>query len=107
MVKTMVVKKSTKPDKKLMAIFDIDGKKKTTHFGNRGSDDYLKTKEGKIFFDFINIVEKDLPKIAGKIEDLRVERNLLREKGEDYSHIRKRYNDKDLLQRKIDVYYKK
>ena len=64
---------------------------------SREITDYLKTKEGKIFFDFINIVEKDLPKIAGKIEDLRVERNLLREKGEDYSHIRKRYNDKDLL----------
>ena len=48
MVKTMVVKKSTKPDKKLMAIFDIDGKKKTTHFGNWGSDDYLKTKDKEL-----------------------------------------------------------
>ena len=40
----MVVKKSTKPDKKLMAIFEIDGKKKTTHFGavrdGKPMDDY-------------------------------------------------------------------
>jgi hypothetical protein len=34
----MVVKRSTKPDKKYMAIFTYpDGKKKTTHFGPSGS----------------------------------------------------------------------
>jgi len=43
MAKSVVIKKSTKPDKKLMAVFDIDGKKKTTHFGSKGSDDYTKT----------------------------------------------------------------
>ena len=45
MSKTVVIKKSTKPDKKLMAVFDIDGKKKTTHFGSKGMDDYTKTKD--------------------------------------------------------------
>ena len=45
----MVVKKSTKPDKKLMAIFtDEKGKTTTTHFGNRGSDDYLKSKDKEL-----------------------------------------------------------
>lgn len=45
MTKSIVIKKSTKPDKKLMAVFDIDGKKKTTHFGSKGMDDYTKTKD--------------------------------------------------------------
>lgn len=45
MTKSVVIKKSTKPDKKLMAVFDIDGKKKTTHFGSKGMDDYTKTKD--------------------------------------------------------------
>lgn len=45
MNKSVVIKKSTKPDKKLMAVFDIDGKKKTTHFGSKGMDDYTKTKD--------------------------------------------------------------
>ena len=45
----MVVKKSTKPDKKLMAIFtDEKGKTTTRHFGNRGSDDYLKSKDKEL-----------------------------------------------------------
>ena len=42
---TMVVKKSDKPKKKLMAIFTDDkGKKKITHFGSAGMDDYTLTK---------------------------------------------------------------
>ncbi len=42
----MVVKRSTKPDKKYMAIFTYpDGKKKTTHFGSAGMRDYLLTKD--------------------------------------------------------------
>jgi len=37
----MIVKKSTKPGKKLMAIFTRDnGRTKTTHFGAAGMDDY-------------------------------------------------------------------
>ena len=43
MKKSVVIKKSTKPDKKLMAVFDIDGKKKITHFGQAGAKDFLKT----------------------------------------------------------------
>jgi len=42
---TMVVKKSDKPKKKLMAIFTDDkGKKKITHFGSAGMDDFTITK---------------------------------------------------------------
>jgi hypothetical protein len=42
----MVVKKSNKPDKKLMAIFTKDnGRTKTTHFGAAGMDDYTITKD--------------------------------------------------------------
>ena len=41
----MVVKPSTKPNKKLMAIFTKDnGRTKTTHFGAKGMDDYTITK---------------------------------------------------------------
>ncbi len=42
---SMVVKKSTKPNKKLMAVFTKDnGRKKTTHFGQAGAPDYTLTK---------------------------------------------------------------
>ena len=42
---SMVVKKSDKPGKKLMAVFTKDnGRKKTTHFGASGMDDYTITK---------------------------------------------------------------
>ena len=34
---------SPKLDKKLMAIFDNDGRKKTVHFGAKGMDDYTIT----------------------------------------------------------------
>ncbi len=41
----MVVKPSTKSNKKLMAVFTKDnGRTKTTHFGAKGMDDYTKTK---------------------------------------------------------------
>jgi hypothetical protein len=43
-MKLLSVVKSTKPDKKLMAIFETDaGRKKTTHFGASGMDDYTIT----------------------------------------------------------------
>ncbi len=39
------ISKSTKPEKKLMAVFQLDnGRSRTTHFGARGMDDYTKTK---------------------------------------------------------------
>jgi len=42
----MVVKRSTKPEKKYMAVFTRDnGRTKTTHFGQRGAPDYLITKD--------------------------------------------------------------
>jgi hypothetical protein len=46
----VVIKKSTKPGKKLMAVFFTDGKKdtsrtKTIHFGAAGMDDYTITKD--------------------------------------------------------------
>ena len=40
------IKKSTNPEKKLMAIFyDGDKKIKTTHFGSAGMSDYTKHKD--------------------------------------------------------------
>ena len=42
----MIVKKSDKPSKKLMAIFTKDnGRPTTTHFGASGMDDYTLTKD--------------------------------------------------------------
>ena len=42
----MVVRKSTKPGKKYMAIFTRDnGRTKTTHFGSAGMDDYTIKKD--------------------------------------------------------------
>ena len=42
----VMVKKSTKPEKKLMAVFTLDnGRTKTTYFGQSGADDYTKTKD--------------------------------------------------------------
>jgi hypothetical protein len=43
-MKLLSVKPSTKSDKKYMATFENDnGRKKTTHFGASGMDDYTKT----------------------------------------------------------------
>ena len=44
---SMTIKKSTKKEKKYMAIFTNkkDNKSKTTHFGSAGMDDYTKTKD--------------------------------------------------------------
>jgi hypothetical protein len=44
----VIIKKSTNPKKKLMAIFYKNGKKiKTTHFGAAGYSDYTKHKDDK------------------------------------------------------------
>tara|TARA_R110002012_G_scaffold64958_1_gene170524 strand:+ start:82 stop:381 length:300 start_codon:yes stop_codon:yes gene_type:complete len=44
----VVIKKSSKPEKKLMAIFSLDnGRTRTTHFGSAGMDDYTKTKDAE------------------------------------------------------------
>ena len=43
-MKLLSVSPSSKPDKKFMASFETDtGRKKTTHFGAKGMDDYTKT----------------------------------------------------------------
>jgi hypothetical protein len=43
---SVVIKKSDKPNKKLMAVFTKDnGRTKTTHFGQSGADDYTLTKD--------------------------------------------------------------
>ncbi len=42
----VVIKKSTKAGKKMMAVFtDKDKRSKTIHFGSAGMDDYTKTKD--------------------------------------------------------------
>ncbi len=43
----VIIKKSTKPEKKLMAIFSKtnSSRKKTIHFGQSGAPDYTKTKD--------------------------------------------------------------
>ena len=42
-MKLLEIKQSPKPDKKYMAIFDNNGRTKTTHFGAKGMDDYTIT----------------------------------------------------------------
>jgi len=42
-MKLISITKSHKPDKKLDATFEKDGRKKTTSFGAKGMDDYTKT----------------------------------------------------------------
>jgi hypothetical protein len=43
-MKLISISESTKPDKKLMAVFENNGRKKTTHFGAKGMDDYTLSK---------------------------------------------------------------
>ena len=44
--KKVVIKKSNKSEKKMMAIFTMDnGRTRTTHFGAAGMDDYTKTRD--------------------------------------------------------------
>ena len=43
-MKSVRIIKSSRSDKKYMAMFNIDGKKKTTHFGQASADDYTITK---------------------------------------------------------------
>ena len=43
---SVVIKKSSKPEKKLMAVFTMsNGRKRTTHFGQAGAPDYTKTRD--------------------------------------------------------------
>lgn len=36
----MSLGRSTQPDKKMMAVFEVDGRERTTHFGQAGAKDY-------------------------------------------------------------------
>ncbi len=57
----MSVKPSTKPNKKLMAVFTKDnGRTKTTHFGAKGMDDYTITKNTEQRARYRNRHQKDL-----------------------------------------------
>ena len=43
---SVVIKKSTKEGKKLMAVFSLDnGRTRTSHFGQAGAPDYTKTRD--------------------------------------------------------------
>jgi hypothetical protein len=44
-MKLISIGESTKSDKKLMAIFENNGRKKTIHFGAKGMNDYTLTKD--------------------------------------------------------------
>ena len=39
-IKLVSLGRSTQPDKKMMAVFEVDGRSKTTHFGQAGAKDY-------------------------------------------------------------------
>ena len=57
----VVIKKSDKPDKKLVAIFTRDnGRTKTTHFGAKGMDDYTITKDKQQRARYRSRHQKDL-----------------------------------------------
>ena len=44
-MKLISIKSSDKPDKKMMATFENNGRTKTIHFGQRSADDYTITKD--------------------------------------------------------------
>jgi hypothetical protein len=44
-MKLVRIGKSTKAGKKMMAVFETDGRTKTIHFGSAGMDDYTITKD--------------------------------------------------------------
>ena len=57
----MTIKPSTKPNKKLMAVFTKDnGRTKTTHFGAKGMDDYTITKNKEQRARYRSRHQKDL-----------------------------------------------
>lgn len=44
-MKLISIRPSTKSDKKMMAIFENDGRTKTVHFGQKNADDYTITRD--------------------------------------------------------------
>jgi hypothetical protein len=59
-MKLLSVTESPKPDKKLMAVFENEGRKKTVHFGAAGMDDYTITKDKEQRDRYRTRHEKDL-----------------------------------------------
>ena len=53
--------------------------------------------EGKVFRDFVNVIENVLPKVDVRIQELLNERQQLKDSGKDFSHIRKKYSEADIL----------
>jgi hypothetical protein len=45
-IKLVSLTRSSNPDKKYMAVFDVDGRSKTTHFGAAGMKDYTTHPKG-------------------------------------------------------------
>jgi hypothetical protein len=39
-IKLLRITRSTNPEKKMMAVFEVDGRERTTHFGQAGAKDY-------------------------------------------------------------------
>ena len=39
-IKLLRIARSTNPEKKMMAVFEVDGRERTTHFGQAGAKDY-------------------------------------------------------------------
>tara|TARA_B100001094_G_C17670809_1_gene548669 strand:- start:55 stop:354 length:300 start_codon:yes stop_codon:yes gene_type:complete len=66
MPKLVSIKPSTKSDKKMMAVFDNDGRTKTIHFGASGMDDYTKTKDKEQRARYRTRHAKDLTTSASK-----------------------------------------
>ena len=69
---SVVIKKSTKPEKKLQAKFTLDnGRTKTTHFGSAGSEDYTITRDKEQRSRYISRHRKnenwDSPMTAGSL----------------------------------------
>ena len=61
MVKSLIIKKSSKPGKKLMAMFiRPNGRSKTVYFGQAGADDYTITKDKKQRARYRDRHKKDL-----------------------------------------------
>ena len=40
-MKLVTIKPSTRSDKRMMAVFEVDGKQKTIHFGMKGATTYI------------------------------------------------------------------
>jgi hypothetical protein len=69
---SVIIKKSSKPEKKLMAIFTLEnGKKKTTHFGSAGQSDYTIHKDDERKTRYLNRHRKNenwnAPMTAGSL----------------------------------------